>query len=133
MNFVLKMMDFILNVMSPQRMNPDTGALEAISIPDHIDILGKLASGECFKAVCKMSLFFHRSFGTLWTHLWWHPAGAHLNMTVSNVTVGENFFELQGTAGVLKLSLNTGLLTLNGDEVDIPESECADIRPMAIR
>jgi hypothetical protein len=50
-------------------MNPETGSLEAISIPDHIDILGKLA------------------------------CGAQLNMTVSNVTVGENFYELQGTTG----------------------------------
>lgn len=29
-----------------QRMNPETNALEAISIPDHIDILGKLACGK---------------------------------------------------------------------------------------
>jgi hypothetical protein len=49
--------------------------VEHTSVPDHIDILGKLASG------------------------------AQLNMTVSNVTVGENYFELQGTGGVLKLSL----------------------------
>lgn len=29
-----------------QRMNSETNALESISIPDHIDILGKLACGE---------------------------------------------------------------------------------------
>lgn len=29
-----------------QRMNSETNALESISIPDHIDILGKLACGK---------------------------------------------------------------------------------------
>ena len=49
-------------------------------------------------------------------------------MTVSNVTVGENYFELQGTEGVLKLSLATGTLSLNGEEVDVPESEAGGWR-----
>ena len=49
-------------------------------------------------------------------------------MTVSNVTVGENFFELQGTAGVLKLSITSGVLALNGDEIDVPESEAGGWR-----
>ena len=44
-------------------------------------------------------------------------------MTVSNVLVGENYFELQGTTGVLKLSLATGVLSLNGKEVNVPASE----------
>jgi hypothetical protein len=49
-------------------------------------------------------------------------------MTVSNVTVGENYFELQGTEGVLKLSLATEVLSLNGKEVDVPESEAGGWR-----
>jgi hypothetical protein len=46
-----------------QRMNPETHALEAISIPDHIDILGKLACGKirphlqsCFRGSSDMRL-----------------------------------------------------------------------------
>ena len=76
-----------------QRLNAETGVMEAIQIPDHIDILAKMA------------------------------CGAQLNMTISNVTVGENFFELQGTEGVLKVSLGDGTLTLNGEEVEVPADE----------
>ena len=76
-----------------QRLNAETGVMEAIQIPDHIDILAKMA------------------------------CGAQLNMTISNVTVGDNFFELQGTEGVLKVSLGDGTLTLNGEEVEVPADE----------
>jgi predicted dehydrogenase len=75
------------------RHNPAIGRAEAIRIPDHIDVLAKLA------------------------------CGAQLSMTVSGVMPGESFFLLQGSEGSIKVSITDGSLCLNGQEVTVPSEE----------
>lgn len=71
------------------RLNDATGTMEAIRVPDHIDILAKLA------------------------------CGAQLNMSVSAIKPGESFFHLFGTTGDIKVSITKGELTCNGQQVTV--------------
>ena len=61
-----------------------TGLMEATSIPDHLDILAKMA------------------------------CGAQMNMTISAVATGEQYFEIQGSTGVIRCSITNDSLTMNG-------------------